>query len=82
LIHADKHGFLVVPPEDEARLLEAARFMDDNECQTMIAAARASAGKSTAEILTEFDTAAAQFGNNTVNCFGHKGEAASGLRQA
>jgi len=74
LIHADKHGFLVVPPEDEARLLEAARFMDDNECQTMIAAARASAGKSTAEILAEFDAAAAQFGDNTVSRSGEKGE--------
>ena len=74
LIHADKHGFLAVPPEDEAGLLEAARFMDDNECQTMIAAARASAGKSVAEILAEFDAAAAQFGDNTVNRFGRKGE--------
>ena len=74
MIHADKHGFLVVPPEDEARLLEAARFMDDNECQTMIAAARASAGKSTAEILAEFDAAAAQFGEIRVNRFGRKGE--------
>ncbi len=74
LIHADKHGFLVVPPEDEARLLEAARFMDDNECGTMIAAARASAGKSTAEILAEFDAAATQFGDNAMSRFGHKGE--------
>lgn len=40
LIHADKHGFIVVPPEDEARLLEAARFMDANECNTVIPAAR------------------------------------------
>eukprot|EP00966_Prymnesium_polylepis_P318441 7355225-Prymnesium_polylepis.1 len=28
LIHADKHGFLVVPEEDEPRLLEATEFMD------------------------------------------------------
>lgn len=28
LIHADKHGFLAVPAEDEARLLEAAEYMD------------------------------------------------------
>ncbi|WP_218103877.1 RraA family protein [Paenibacillus hemerocallicola] len=39
LIHADKYGFLAIPPEDEARLLEAARYMDDNECNTVIAAA-------------------------------------------
>jgi len=74
LIHADKHGFLVVPREDEAGLLDAARFMDDNECRTMIAAARASAGKSTTEVLAEFDAAAAQFGDDTENRFGHKGE--------
>lgn len=39
LIHADKHGFLAVPFGDEAHLLEAARFMDDNECETLIPAA-------------------------------------------
>ena len=44
LIHADKHGFLAVPPEDEAGLLEATRFMDANECETVIPAARGSAG--------------------------------------
>ena len=61
LIHADKHGFLVVPPEDEALLLEAARFMDDNECRTVLAAARASTGKSTAEILADLETSVAEF---------------------
>ena len=70
LIHADKHGFVVVPPEDESRLLEAARFMDDNECLTMIAAARSSAGKSSAQILAEFDAAAARFGENVAKRFG------------
>ena len=74
LIHADKHGFLAVPSEDEARLLDAARFMDDNECLTMIAAARAAAGKSAAEILADFDAAAARFGENAVKKFGRKGE--------
>ena len=28
LIHADQHGFLVVPEEDEAKLEEATSFMD------------------------------------------------------
>jgi regulator of RNase E activity RraA len=73
LIHADKHGFLVVPPEDEAGLLEAARFMDDNECRTMIASARWAAGKSTAQILAEFDAAAAQFDANRLSRFPKKG---------
>ncbi len=40
LIHADKHGFLAVPTADETRLLQAACFMDSNECNTVIAAAR------------------------------------------
>src|SRR5688572_16372354 len=31
LIHADKHGFLAIPPGDEPQLLDAARFMDSNE---------------------------------------------------
>ena len=37
--------FLAVPPGDEPRLLEAARFMDTNECQTVIAAARETTGR-------------------------------------
>jgi 4-hydroxy-4-methyl-2-oxoglutarate aldolase len=73
LIHADKHGFLVVPPEDEAPLLEAARFMDDNECRTLIAAARSSAGKSATEILADCDAAGAQFDANVASHFGRKG---------
>ncbi len=40
LIHADKHGFLVIEPEVQPRILEAARFMDANECLTVIPAAR------------------------------------------
>lgn len=74
LIHADKHGFLAIPPEDEPRLLEAARFMDSNECQTLIAAARGAAGKPLAEVLSDFNAAAAQFGENAVQKFGRKGE--------
>lgn len=31
LIHADQHGFLAIPPEDEPRLLEASLFLDRNE---------------------------------------------------
>ncbi len=36
LIHADKHGFLVIAPEEQERLLDAATFMDRNECETVI----------------------------------------------
>jgi len=61
LIHADKHGFLAVPKEDEARLLEAARFMGANECNTVIPAARAAAGKPFEQVLAEMDAAGAAF---------------------
>jgi len=74
LIHADQHGFLAVPPEDEDKLLEAARFMNDNECRTMIAAARFSQGKSKEQICAEFDAAAAQFASNARARHGRNGE--------
>jgi 4-hydroxy-4-methyl-2-oxoglutarate aldolase len=61
LIHADKHGFLVIPPEDQANLLEAARFMDANECSTLIAAARSAVGCSLEETQARLDAAMAQF---------------------
>ncbi|TBL75999.1 RraA family protein [Paenibacillus thalictri] len=74
LIHADKHGFLVIPQEDEPRLLEASRFMDDNECSTVIPAARSAAGRSSEDILSAIDAAGAQFGQNVQRKFGSAGE--------
>lgn len=74
LIHADKHGFLAVPPEDEARLLDAARFMDANECQTLIPAARESAGRRPEETCAAIDEAARRFGEAARAHFGRKGE--------
>lgn len=74
LIHADKHGFLAITPEDEAELLQAAIFMDTNECETVIRAARESMGKSTQEILEQLDRANKEFGQNTKNKFGTAGE--------
>jgi 4-hydroxy-4-methyl-2-oxoglutarate aldolase len=62
LIHADKHGFLVIPPEDQAKLLAAAAFMDANECSTLIAAARNAIGRTTNEILNQVAGAALSFG--------------------
>lgn len=74
LIHADKHGFLVIPEEDEMRLLEAARFMDGNECRTVIPAARGATGKSYDEILEAMDQADTDFGIAAHEKFGRKGE--------
>lgn len=62
LIHADKHGFLAVPPEDEAGLLEATRFMDANECQTVIPAARGSAGLPLDQVIERVTAAGREFG--------------------
>jgi len=70
LIHADKHGFIVIPREDQEQLLEAARFMDSNECRTMIAAANNSSGLSKEEILRAMDTACDEFIRNAKERFG------------
>ena len=72
LIHADKHGFIVLPREDQVQLLEAARFMDSNECRTMIAAASNSSGLSKEETLQAIDTACDKFAMNTEAMFGGK----------
>lgn len=69
LIHADKHGFLAIPPGDETRLLEASRFMDSNECQTVIPAARSATGKSVEETLQEMESAIARFRANVSEKF-------------
>ncbi len=74
LIHADKHGFLAIPSEDEEGLLEASVFMDENECNTLIAAARSSSGKSRQEILEEINIAGDAFGRAVEEKFGGKGE--------
>ncbi len=74
LLHADKHGFMVIAPEDQPRLLEAASFMDANECQTIIPAARNTAGLSTEQIITNLSEAGAQFGRNAKAKFSRSGE--------
>jgi len=74
LIHADKHGFLVIPEEDETNLLEACRFMDANECRTLIPAARATAGKTMEEILRGMDDAGLRFSEAVREKFGGTGE--------
>lgn len=74
LIHADKHGFLVIAPDEAPALLEAARFMDSNECNTVIPAARDVAGRSKDEILKNLDVAAAEFSKNVKTKFKHEGE--------
>ncbi|MBN1985413.1 MAG: RraA family protein [Prolixibacteraceae bacterium] len=70
LIHADKHGFLAIPDEDVDDLLDAVLFMDNNECETLIAAARNSAGKTKPQLLEIWKKAANQFRGNVNKKFG------------
>lgn len=74
LIHADKHGFMAIPPEDEEKLLEAAVFMDQNECNTVIAAARETMGKTPEEIIEALAAAGQAFGAATKAKFSKSGE--------
>jgi regulator of RNase E activity RraA len=74
LLHADKHGFVAVPFGDEARLLEAARFMDQAECDTMIAAAKGSAGRLVQAWLPDFERSVEAFGQRAKEKYGRSGE--------
>jgi 4-hydroxy-4-methyl-2-oxoglutarate aldolase len=69
LIHADQHGFVAIPPEDEAGLLEATAFMDANECDTLIGTARAATGLDMPELITRLEAAAASFGARATGRF-------------
>ena len=74
LIHADKHGFLVIAPDEQPDLLEAVRFMDANECNTVIPAARDTLGRSPEEILCSLECASAEFAANVRAKFKREGE--------
>ena len=74
LVHADKHGFLAVPFGEEARLLDAARFMDSNECQTVLPAARSGTGRTMQQVCDDIDAAGAEFGRRAREKFARKGE--------
>lgn len=74
LIHADKHGFLVVTEDEQAALLDAAKFMDTNECKTVIQAARNTVGLTNDEILANLAAASRQFAQNAREKFQRSGE--------
>jgi regulator of RNase E activity RraA len=74
LIHADKHGFIIIPSDGRKRLLEAARFMDDNECNTVIPAGMECTGHTTREILAGMKAAATRFSSATRRRFNRAGE--------
>ena len=75
LIHADKHGFLVIPEEDQPRILEAARFMDDNECDTVISAGMAyKTAEAQVRDAERMGEASAAFGKAAAKALGREGE--------
>jgi len=74
LIHADQHGFLAMTLDEEAHILEAARFMDSNECNTIICAARDCAGKSGEDLLRQMDEAGTNFRQAAKARFGRASE--------
>lgn len=74
LIHADKHGFLAIPAEDEKDLLAAASFMDSNECNTVIAAARSGTANAQLEIVEKLAVAGKAFQRAAQEKFNRKGE--------
>ncbi|HYF37831.1 MAG TPA: RraA family protein, partial [Prosthecobacter sp.] len=74
LIHADKHGFLSVPADEQEGLLEAARFMDANECNTVMPVVRGSTGRSPLDIVEELEASIAMFSANVREKFRREGE--------
>jgi regulator of RNase E activity RraA len=75
LIHADKHGFLIIPEEDQPQILEASLFMDSNECNTVINAAIAYQEiDEQQKIAEQMNQSAQDFGEAAIQKFGRKGE--------
>ena len=74
LIHADKHGFFVVPQEDEAGLLDATLFMDNNECDNLIPPGRNGAGKQPEQIVQEMAAGVERFGGMAKQKFHGNGQ--------
>jgi 4-hydroxy-4-methyl-2-oxoglutarate aldolase len=75
LIHADKHGFLIIPEEDQPGILEASLFMDNNECDTVINAALAyDYTEEQMKMAENMNQAAKTFNSAAVAALGKEGE--------
>lgn len=70
LVHADKHGFLAVPEEDEGRLLDATEFMDLLERKHTIVPGKEGAGSSVDSITKAMAEANAAFGREKTERYG------------
>jgi 4-hydroxy-4-methyl-2-oxoglutarate aldolase len=60
----------VVREEEEQRLLKASRYLDSQECQTMIATARDGDG----EVLERFEKAVSKYRESVASRFRREGE--------
>ena len=69
LIHADKHGFISIDPEDCDYLLEAVRFMDENECTNLLSLSRNATGLSKEQFVEEYSQRAKSFQSDAKNFF-------------
>jgi hypothetical protein len=65
---------MAVTKEEERHLLEASVFMDQNECQTVIPAAREIQGKTDQEILDQLTRGGKAFGEAAKEKFSRRGE--------
>ena len=74
LIHADKHGFLVIPEEDITNLLEASLAMDRFECESLIAEARSKSSVNYDAYIENLRDASKRFGESVQQKFRRKGE--------
>jgi len=73
LIHADQHGFMVIPEEDVDGLAEATAFLDAAERATLIGAAAAHRGTPEA-VLPTLREAQERYGEMVMERFGGRGE--------
>jgi len=60
--NADKHGFLGAPFGDEKLPPETARFMDANECRSLLPSTGGGNGKPRRRVCDDIDAAAVRFG--------------------
>ncbi len=74
LIHADQHGFMKIPAEDQRDVFDATLFMDGNECTSVIETSQLMAGRSMAETRAEMEKAERRFGAAALERFGKQGE--------
>jgi len=70
LIHADKHGFLVIPEEDEEKLLAATDHMDLMERKLVLVPGREGVGKHPSEIAKEMEDVCAKMGKEKQEKYG------------